>query len=53
MTLFLFILFANLLALIPASFAPTSHIAVTAILALAVFITRDRRSASTSTACTS
>ena len=39
MTLFLFILFANLLALIPGSFASTSHIAVTAILALAVFIT--------------
>jgi F-type H+-transporting ATPase subunit a len=38
MTVFLFILFANVLALIPASFAPTSHIAVTAILALAVFI---------------
>ena len=38
-TLFLFILFANLLALIPGSFAPTSHIAVTAILALGVFIT--------------
>ena len=37
MTLFLFILFANLLALIPTSFAPTSHIAVTALLALAVF----------------
>jgi F-type H+-transporting ATPase subunit a len=39
MTLFLFILFANLLALIPTSFASTSHIAVTALLALAVFIT--------------
>ena len=38
-TLFLFILFANFLALIPASFSPTSHIAVTAFLALAVFIT--------------
>ncbi len=38
-TLFLFILFANLLALIPASFSTTSHIAVTAVLALAVFIT--------------
>jgi F-type H+-transporting ATPase subunit a len=38
-TLFLFILFANLLALIPTAFAPTSHIAVTALLALAVFIT--------------
>lgn len=39
MTVFLFILSANVLALIPGSFAPTSHIAVTAILALAVFIT--------------
>lgn len=39
MTLFLFILFSNVLALVPTSFAPTSHIAVTAILALAVFIT--------------
>jgi F-type H+-transporting ATPase subunit a len=38
MTVFLFILFANVFALIPASFAPTSHIAVTALLALAVFI---------------
>lgn len=38
MTIFLFILFANVLALIPGSFAATSHIAVTAILALAVFI---------------
>ncbi|MEO1293885.1 MAG: F0F1 ATP synthase subunit A [Pseudomonadota bacterium] len=38
LTLFLFILFANLLALIPMSFSVTSHIAVTAVLALAVFI---------------
>ena len=38
MTLFLFILGANLLALLPGSFASTSHIAVTAVLALAVFI---------------
>ncbi|WP_308915983.1 F0F1 ATP synthase subunit A [Jannaschia sp. LMIT008] len=38
-TLFLFILFANFLALIPMSFSPTSHIAVTAVLALAVFVT--------------
>jgi F-type H+-transporting ATPase subunit a len=38
LTLFLFILFANLLALIPTSFSTTSHIAVTAVLALAVFI---------------
>ncbi|UWQ18846.1 F0F1 ATP synthase subunit A [Jannaschia sp. M317] len=36
-TLFLFILFANFLALIPTSFSPTSHIAVTAVLAFAVF----------------
>jgi F-type H+-transporting ATPase subunit a len=39
LTLFLFILFANLLALVPTSFAPTAHIAVTAVLALAVFVT--------------
>jgi F-type H+-transporting ATPase subunit a len=39
MTLFLFILFSNLLALIPGSFAATSHIAVTALLALVVFVT--------------
>lgn len=38
MTLFLFVLFANLLALIPTSFSVTSHIAVTAVLALIVFI---------------
>ncbi|SEM73920.1 F0F1 ATP synthase subunit A [Palleronia pelagia] len=38
MTLFMFILMANMLALIPTSFSPTSHIAVTAVLALAVFI---------------
>lgn len=37
LTLFLFVLSANLLALLPASFAPTSHIAVTAVLALGVF----------------
>ena len=36
-TLFLFILFANFLALLPMSFSPTSHIAVTAVLAFAVF----------------
>ena len=39
MTVFLFILFANVFALIPGSFAVTSHIAVTAILALGVFFT--------------
>ncbi|MHA3976127.1 F0F1 ATP synthase subunit A [Halovulum sp. GXIMD14794] len=38
LTLFTFILFANLLALIPMSFSVTSHFAVTAVLALAVFI---------------
>jgi F-type H+-transporting ATPase subunit a len=38
LTVFLFILFANVLALLPASFAPTSHIAVTGVLALAVFV---------------
>jgi F-type H+-transporting ATPase subunit a len=36
-TVFLFVLFANILALIPTSFSTTSHIAVTAILALTVF----------------
>lgn len=39
MTLFLFIVFANFLGLIPMSFTTTSHIAVTAVLALAVFLT--------------
>jgi F-type H+-transporting ATPase subunit a len=38
MTLFLFILFANFLGLIPMSFTTTSHIAVTAILGFGVFI---------------
>ncbi|WP_224817009.1 F0F1 ATP synthase subunit A [Hasllibacter sp. MH4015] len=38
-TLFLYILFANFLGLIPGSFTTTSHIAVTAILAGAVFLT--------------
>ncbi len=38
MTLFMFILFANVLGLIPFAFTPTSHIAVTAVMALAVFI---------------
>jgi F-type H+-transporting ATPase subunit a len=36
-TLFLFILFANLLALLPGSFSPTSHIAVTAVMGFGVF----------------
>jgi len=38
MTLFMFILFSNLLGLIPWAFTTTSHIAVTAVLAMAVFI---------------
>lgn len=38
MTLFLFILFSNLLGLLPMSFTTTSHIAVTVTLALAVFL---------------
>lgn len=38
MTLFLFIVFANFLGLLPMSFTTTSHIAVTATMALAVFI---------------
>ena len=37
MTLFMFIVLANSLALLPMSFAPTSHIAVTAVLAAFVF----------------
>ncbi|MEM9854379.1 MAG: F0F1 ATP synthase subunit A [Pseudomonadota bacterium] len=39
MTLFMFILTANLLGLIPTAFTTTSHIAVTAVMAFAVFIT--------------
>ncbi|MGY6635054.1 MAG: F0F1 ATP synthase subunit A [Alkalilacustris sp.] len=38
MTLFLFIMFANVLGLIPFAFTPTSHFAVTGVMALAVFI---------------
>jgi F-type H+-transporting ATPase subunit a len=38
MTLFVFILFANMLGLLPASFTPTTHIAVTAILGFGVFL---------------
>ncbi|MDJ0991957.1 MAG: F0F1 ATP synthase subunit A [Dinoroseobacter sp.] len=38
-TLFLFIIFSNFLGLIPMSFTTTSHIAVTAIMAFAVFFT--------------
>lgn len=39
MTLFVFILFANFLGMLPGAFTTTSHIAVTAIMAMAVFIT--------------
>ncbi|MGB0661217.1 MAG: F0F1 ATP synthase subunit A [Mangrovicoccus sp.] len=39
MTLFMFIVFANMLGLLPMAFTTTSHIAVTAILAMAVFLT--------------
>ncbi len=39
MTLFMFIVFANFLGLIPMSFTTTSHFAVTVVLAFAVFIT--------------
>lgn len=38
-TVFLFILFSNVLGLLPMAFTPTSHIAVTAVLAMAVFLT--------------
>jgi len=38
MTLFLFILFSNVLGLLPLAFTPTSHIAVTAVLAMLVFL---------------
>lgn len=38
-TLFLFIAFSNMLGLLPKAFTPTSHIAVTAVLALLVFVT--------------
>lgn len=38
LTLFLFIVCANFLGLIPTSFTPTSHIAVTAVLAMLVFV---------------
>jgi F-type H+-transporting ATPase subunit a len=38
-TLFLFIVFSNFLGLIPGAFTTTSHIAVTAVLAMLVFVT--------------
>ena len=39
MTLFMFVFLSNMLGLIPMSFTTTSHIAVTAVLALIVFLT--------------
>lgn len=39
MVIFTFIVTSNLLGLLPGSFAPTSHIAVTAVLAILVFLT--------------
>ncbi|MFD3191280.1 F0F1 ATP synthase subunit A [Sedimentitalea sp. HM32M-2] len=39
MTLFMFIVCANFLGLIPGSFTTTSHLAVTVVMALAVFLT--------------
>jgi F-type H+-transporting ATPase subunit a len=39
MTLFMFIVMSNALGLLPQSFATTSHIAVTAVLAMLVFLT--------------
>ncbi len=38
MTLFMFIVCANFLGLLPMAFTPTSHIAVTAVMAMAVFL---------------
>ena len=38
MTLFMFILVANFLGLLPMAFTTTSHIAVTAVMAMAVFL---------------
>lgn len=38
MTLFVFVLFSNMLGLIPGSFTPTTHVAVTAVLGFGVFI---------------
>nr|WP_223115667.1 F0F1 ATP synthase subunit A [Paracoccus amoyensis] len=39
MTLFMFVLFANFLGLLPKAFTVTSHIAVTGVLAFSVFFT--------------
>jgi F-type H+-transporting ATPase subunit a len=39
LTLFMFIVFANFLGLLPMAFTTTSHIAVTSVLAMLVFLT--------------
>ena len=39
MTLFMFIMFSNFLGLLPMAFTTTSHIAVTGVLAMVVFLT--------------
>ena len=39
MTLFMFIVCANFLGLLPTAFTPTSHFAVTVVMAMAVFLT--------------
>lgn len=39
MTLFMFIVFSNFLGLLPLAFTSTSHIAVTAVMAMLVFLT--------------
>ena len=39
MTLFMFVLFSNFLGLLPMAFTTTSHIAVTGVMAMAVFLT--------------
>ncbi len=39
MTLFMFVVFANFLGLLPMSFSTTSHFAVTVVLAMMVFLT--------------
>ena len=39
MTLFMFIVCANFLGLLPTAFTPTSHFAVTVLMAMAVFLT--------------
>ena len=39
MTLFMFIVFSNFLGLLPMAFTTTAHIAVTGVLAMAVFLT--------------